>query len=85
MGAQTRMGHPESRGRRVRSGEVGEDEVGNFGDGGEGIGEEGGEDGEDVGIAIVDVEGGGDASGAGLLVEAVRVVEEGFFGADLDE
>jgi len=38
-----------------------------------------------VGVAGVNVEGGGDASGTSALIEAVSIVEEGFFGADLDE
>lgn len=61
--------------------EVCAEKGGDFGDGGEGVGEEGGEDGEDVGVAGVNVEGGGDASGASALIEAVSIVEEGFFGA----
>lgn len=64
---------------------MGAEEGGDFGDGGEGVGEESSEDGEDVGIAGVDVEGGWDACCAGVLIEAVGVIEEGFFGADLDE
>jgi hypothetical protein len=81
------MGYPKSKALTSarQLSEVGAEEGGDFGDGREGVGEEGGEDREDVGVARVNVEGGGDAGGAGALIEAMSVVEEGFFGADLDE
>ena len=50
-----------------------------------GFGEERGEDGEDVGHAVVDVECGGDVGGAGVLIQVTSVIEEGFFRADLDK